>query len=85
MRLVQLLEFANEGEGPSTTYMKGSIRDMLHVPRKRIALVRHLLAIYLFQMVFTRFCFGLQPKAEPVIRQIMSSSEENGIFHIRSH
>jgi hypothetical protein len=83
-RLVRLLEFAN-GEGPSTSYMKGSIRDMLHVPRKRIALVRHLLAIYLFQMVFTKFCFGLQPKAELVIRQIMSSSEENGIFHIRSH
>jgi hypothetical protein len=53
IRLVQLLEFANEGEGPSTSYMKGSIRDMLHVPRKRISLVRHLLAIYLFQMVFT--------------------------------
>lgn len=71
-KLLQLLQ----KHAPSTFWIAGSVKTVFHDPRRRIALVRHLLAILLSKSIFTRFCFGLGLDADSLMRQIVSSTME---------
>jgi hypothetical protein len=74
-KLLQLLQ----KHAPSTFWIAGSVKTIFHDPRRRLALVRHLLAIQLSKYIFTRFCFGLGSDADSLMRQIVTSSMENRI------
>ena len=73
----------NDDQHFSVHFSKGSIREIFYVPRKRMALVRHLLAFWLCVYVFSPFCFGLEQNTDLTLRGVLSWIIENGTAYLK--
>jgi hypothetical protein len=62
---------------------KGSIRAIFNVPRRRMALVRHIFAIYLRDNIFAPFCFGPHTESDLMMNHVLRSAMKNGICHLK--
>lgn len=62
---------------------KGSIRTIFQAPRRRMALVRHILSIFLCDDIFGPFCFGLSPETDLMMKHVLKSTMENGNIYLK--
>jgi len=64
----------------SAEFIQGQLKDPYRNRRKKIALIRHIIAIFLFDHVFDRFAFGMSAERSAYFKALETHIYHNGSF-----
>ena len=74
--LVRQISSWSETGRDAAEFIQGQLKDNYRGPKKKIRLIRHIIAIFLFEHVFDRFAFGLSSGESNYFKSL-----EMDIFH----